>query len=409
MPKNRLTERKIQALKPKINSKGVPTESIRGDGDTLFLRVRPGGSKQFVQIINMHKRRKEVGLGAWPIVRLEEARAKARENRLAVKRGGDPFVKKTKFAEALEAVIELQRGAWRGGTEQSWRSSMDAYALPRLGDMDVEAIKAGDVFACLEPIWATKHKTASAVKQRINTVMLWAIAKSIRTDNPVEAVTAALPKQRTAVTHHTALPWQEVPSALATIMDVKTHIGTRLAFVFLVLTAARSNEVRQATWNEVNTSEALWTIPATKMKAGAEHIVPLSKAAISVLERAKAMDTNRKNLVFPSARGKMIADAVLGRLPRNNNVAAVPHGFRSSFRDWAAENDYERDVAEAALAHTVRNAVEAAYRRTSFLQKRRAMMEAWGEFCEVKMDDVGGDKVAVAGVAALLATGGPMR
>ena len=385
---NRLTVRDIEALdKP----------GIHGDGNCLFLRVRPGGSKQWYQIVTVKGKRIERGLGGYPLVSLQEARDTAFENRRALRRGENPFETREQaaaaisnaptFAEALEAVLAVQRQSWKNPkSEARWRASLRDYAMPTIGKMPVDAITSADVYAIVEPIWGTKRETAQRVKQRIGAVMAWAKVNQHRTDNPVDDLDSALPKARPAKTHHRALPYAEVPNAIAKVRETGAHISTKLAFEFLVLTAARSGEVRLATWGEIDRKAKTWTIPAERMKAKAEHVVPLSNAAFDVLEAVAEEfgEGDDGELIFPTVRGKAQSDNTISKLLRENGVDAVPHGFRSSFRDWAAEHGVERDIAEAALAHTVRNAVEAAYLRTDYLEKRRGVMERWAKHCEPK-------------------------
>ena len=386
---NRLTVKEIDAL----------TEpGIKGDGNTLFLRVREGGSKQWFQIVTINGKRTERGLGGYPLVSLEEARDTAFENRRAIRRGENPFENGDQlreqaaaaisnaptFAEALEAVLAVQRQSWKNPkSEAQWRASLRDYAMPTIGGKRVDAITSADVYAIVEPIWGTKRETAQRVKQRIHAVMAWAKVNQHRTDNPVDDLDSALPKTRKAKVHHRALPYAEVPNAIAAVRNSQALGSTKRALEFLILTAARSGEVRLATWNEIDWEAGTWTIPAERMKAKAEHVVPLPDDAFEILNAAVEAHGN-EGLIFPSLRGKALSDNTLSKLLRENGVDAVPHGFRSSFRDWAAENDVERDVAEAALAHTVRNAVEAAYKRTKYLEKRREVMEAWAKHCEPK-------------------------
>ena len=382
---NRLTTRKIDR---------IATPGIYGDGNTLFLKVRDDGnggrgSAQWVQILKINGKRYERGLGGYPIVTLEEARQVAFDNRRKAKHGENPFEKPAPavatlaptFKDAMEAVIAIQRGDWTNGkSEKQWRASLRDYAMPKLGRKRVDAIQTPDVLACLQPIWNTKRETANRVKQRISAIMDWAIAKGHRQDNPVAAVDAVLPKARNGRKHYRALPYSAVPSAIAAVRNSKAHPATKLAFEFLVLTAARSGEVRMATWDEIDKVRDLWTIPAGRMKANAEHVVPLPEQAMEVLHQS-AKRYGISGLLFPSITRKALSDATISKLLRENGINAVPHGFRSSFRDWAGENGWERDIAEAALAHTVRNAVEAAYHRTSYLKQRKAMMEQWAKFC----------------------------
>ena len=383
---NRLTTRKIDR---------IDTPGIYGDGNTLFLRVRSNGkggcgSAQWVQIIHIDGKRTERGLGGYSLITLDKARHVAFENRREVKHGRNPFAKAAPaaatlaptFKDALEAVIAIQRDNWKDDkSEQQWRNTMRDYAMPTLGRMAVDAIQTPDVLAVLEPIWNAKRVTAGRVKQRISAIMDWAIAKGHRRDNPVAAVDAVLPKAKNGgKVHLKALPYAQVPSAIAAVRDCKAHPATKLAFEFLVLTATRSGEVRKAAWHELNRTRDLWTIPASRMKANRDHVVPLSEQAVECLHQSSKL-YGIGGPLFPSRAGKALHGEHISRLLRQNSIAAVPHGFRSSFRDWAAENGWQRDIAEAALAHTVKDAVEAAYHRTSYLEKRRQMMADWAEFC----------------------------
>lgn len=378
----RLTKRRIDR---------ITRPGIYGDGRTLYLRVRDDGaggrgSAQWVQIITIDGKRYDRGLGGYPAVGIEDARAIAFGNRRAAKLGRNPFAEapadetRPTFVEALEAVIAIQRGSWRNGrSEKQWRNSLGHHVLPTLGAVPVDAITTPDVLACVEPIWDSKRETASRIKQRISAVMMWAQAQGHRKDNPVDAVEAVLPRGRNGRSHFKALPWGEVPGVIAAVRGmVKAKEATRAAFEFMVLTAARSGEVRMATWGEFDLPGRTWTIPAGRMKAGAEHVVPLSPQAMA------ALPDRRGRLVFPASKGRPMSDSTLSKLLRDNGIEAVPHGFRSSFRDWCAEHGYPRDVAEAALAHKVKDAVEAAYHRTTYLAKRRAMMDDWGAFCVPK-------------------------
>ena len=380
---NRLNQRKLN----RIFADAKP--GVFGDGHGLFLRLRGNcTSGQWIQILHVDGKRTERGLGGYPIVSLEEAREVAFANRRMARRGENPWAQKQTikpkvptFADGLDAVIALKRDGWRNErSETLWRASMRDHAA-RLLEKRVDAIETKDVLACLEPIWHSKHRTAVDVKTRITATMDWAIAKGYRRDNPVSALKAVLPAAAKEVKRHAALPYAQVPSAFAKISKTKGYVGAKLALRFLILTAARSGETRGANWCEINQRELTWTIPAERMKAGKEHVVPLSDAATDVLHESAKEFGGIAGPIFPSAMGKTLDSNKIAGLLRQCGINATPHGFRSSFRDWAAEHGYERDIAEAALAHTVRNQVEAAYRRTDFLNKRRTMMEQWGKFC----------------------------
>ncbi len=363
-----------------------------GDGGTLHLVVSPRGTKNWVQRIAIDGRRHDLGLGGWPVVSLAMARDRAFANRRAVADGRDPLAERRKartptFEAAVDKVIALHGEAWKDGgkTASLWRSTLREYAYPRVGSTRVDQITTADVMAVLVPIWTRKHETARKVRRRIGTVMKWAVAQGHRQDNPAgEAITAALPKHPNHVRHMPALPHGEVAAAIRAVHGSRAWLGTKLAFEFLVLTAARSGEVRLATWEEVDLASALWTVPAERMKAQREHRVPLCPRAIEILHDAKSLGDG-DGLVFPSARGKPLSDMTLSKLLKEQRIAAVPHGFRSSFRDWASERtNHPRAVIESALAHVVRNQTEAAYARSDLLEKRRPLMDQWAAY--VKKD-----------------------
>ena len=357
------------------------------DGGTLFLQLTPTGAKCWVQVVQVRGRRHTVGLGGYPLTSLQEAREAAFENRRAARRGIPPAKRGGRkpgaptFEEAAAEVLATQAKTWKAGgkSEAQWKSSLAAYAHPVIGRMRVGDVTSADVVAVLKPIWTTKRETARRVKHRIAKVMDWAVVHGHRTDNPCRAVEAALPRAGARPGHHRALPHAEVPAAIAAVRASAAWRGTRQAFEFLVLTAARSGEVRLATWDEVDMDAGVWTVPGERMKMGREHRVPLSGAALDVL--ATARESGADGLLFPGPKGKPLSDATIGKLLRQRGIDAVPHGFRSSFRDWGAERtDFPREVLEAALAHKVPNAVEAAYARTDHLERRRALMDAWAAY-----------------------------
>ena len=280
-------------------------------------------------------------------------------------------------------VIAIQKEAWRGDkSEAQWRASLREYAFPKLGARNVDRITTADVMGVLLPIWNTKQVTAKRVRQRIGAVMKWSVAAGYRSDNPAgEVLGSALPKQTALKAHHRALPFQEVGAALVSLRgDNRTHWATKAVFEFMVLTAARSGEARGAKWSEVDLDDGIWTIPADRMKAGQEHRVPLSRAALAILENA-AHYRDTTGLVFPGARSRLMVANTLSKFLHENGIRAVPHGFRSSFRDWAAElSDAPREVAELALAHIEGSATERAYRRTDLFERRRELMQAWADY-----------------------------
>ena len=356
----------------------------------LGLLVRPalrgGLNKSWTQSVRIDGRPTSLGLGRYPVVTLAMARERALENARAIAQGHDPRRSGKAvptFAEALETVIGIHAPHWkdRRGSERQWRRSLATYALPRLGAKTVDAVTSADIMAVLLPIWSTKRVTASRVRQRIGAVMKWAVAQGLRADNPAgDAISAALPRTAAVQRHQRALPHAEVRAALARVRGCDASPGIRLAFEFLVLTATRSGEVRNARWEEIDRDAAVWTIPAERMKNGREHRVPLSDRALDVLDEASQL-AGEDGWVFPSPRGRVIPQKYLSELMHALQVDAVPHRFRSSFRDWAAEcTDAPREVCELALAHVNGDRVEAAYRRSDLFEKRRALMAEWAAY-----------------------------
>lgn len=359
-------------------------------GHGLSLRVQPrvggGVAKSWAQRVRIHGMPNNLGLGTYPVVTLAGAREKALANRRAIAQGQDPRDKPQTvptFAEAIERVIALHRPAWRRGgrEERIWRASFRMHVLPTLGHKPVSNITPADILGVLEPIWIDKQDLAQRLRQRIGIVMDWCVTKGYRLDNPAgNAIGRSLPKRRGPKRHYRALPYADVGKAIHLVRESGTHRTTALCFEFLVLTAARSGEARLARWKEIDFETATWTVPAERMKAGRPHRVPLSQRAIEVLQKAVAYRGDRE-LVFPSLRSKPLSDATLSKRLRDLGIPAVPHGFRSTFRDWAAEKtDAPRAVMEAALAHKLGDAVEQAYARSDLFEKRRDLMQQWADY-----------------------------
>ena len=286
------------------------------------------------------------------------------------------------FAYATEQVWNQLRPAWRNRKHpKAWLSSLERYAFPRIGKMPVSEVSSGDVLEILSPIWHVKAPMARCVRRRIRTVMEWAVAMELRPDNPCDRIGPVLGPQRDLVQHMRALPHREVASAIETVRASGARSVVKLAFEFLVLTAARSGEVRGAVWTEMDRDGFVWTLPATRTKTRREHRVPLCRRALEILEEVRALGDGGR-FVFPSVQpGKQLGDMMLSGLLKDLKIAAVPHGFRSSFRDWAAEEtNHPREVIEAALAHVVRNPVEAAYARSDLFERRHRLMDDWAGY-----------------------------
>ena len=355
------------------------------DQNGLILRVLLNGGKQWVQRLVIHGKRRDLGLRTFPLVSLAEARKQAFENRKLARAGGDPAVRRPdmpSFARAAEKVIEMHRASWKEGGKSAaqWEASLRDYVLPRIGDKRVDQVSTADIMAVLLPIWTDKPETARRVRQRIGAVMKWAVAQGLRQDNPAgDAIAQALPRHNRVKQHMRALPHGEVAGAIAAVRASNASVAVKLAFEFLVLTACRSGEVRLATWDEIDMDAREWTVPGERMKSKRPHRVPSSGSAVEILAKARVL-SDGTGLVFPSPTGKALSDNTLSKLLRQLNIAAVPHGFRSSFRDWAAEcTNAPRAVMEAALAHVV-GGVEGAYARSDLFERRRKLMDDWAAY-----------------------------
>ena len=377
---------------PKVQS--IKKRGLYNDSPTLYLRVGPTGAKSWIQRIQIRGRRVDIGLGPVWAVSADEARAKAMDNRKAAwlgnaPTGGRPTGGKRKatvptFREAAERVHRENLPTWKNAKHAAnWLASLERYTYPVLGKMPVDEINGQHVLKSLKPIWSTRPERARRVRQRIRTVLGWCLAHEYVTGNAAgDGIDGALPKQRNGKTHFRALPFSQVASALATVEASGASMASKLCLRLLVLAGARSGEARGARWSEIDWDSGMWSIPSERMKAEQPHQVPLSDAAVQVLVKARALDDG-SGLVFPSPLkpGRPLSDMSLTKLLRGCGLAerATIHGMRSSFRDWAAESSIPRDLAEAALAHTV-GGVEGAYFRTKQVERRRPVMERWAAF-----------------------------
>ena len=364
------------------------------DGHGLSLYVFGGGNRQpfwRLRFTAKDGERKSVSLGGYPKISLHAARKVAQAERDKVATGVDPAAERRAerrerrrtmptFEKAARAVHDANLPRWRNAKHgKQFMATLATYAFPKIGNMPVDEIAREDVLRCLTPIWTAKPETARRVRQRIRTVLKWAQAHGHTEHNAAgEAIDGALPSMPKVKAHLRALPHSDVAGALATVDATGAALATRLCFRFAVLTAARSGEARGATWAEIDRDAAVWTIPAERMKAGTAHRVPLSGEALAVLHRAREL-SDGDGLIFPSPRGKMLSDMTVSKLLKENGIAAVPHGFRSSFRDWCADTGKPREIAEAALAHTV-GGVEGAYFRSDLFERRRAVMADWARY-----------------------------
>lgn len=376
-----------------------------GDGTIPGLRLEPGSRKgqgkwilRFVSPVT--GKRRDMGLGTYPETSVADARIRGMAARQTIASGKDPIDEREAdraartasaqamtFEQAARRVHQEQMPGWKNPKHAAqWINTLRDYAFPKIGKTKVGDLAAADFAEVLRPIWLEKPDTALRVKQRSRTVMKWCWAQELIKGNPVDVVDHLLPQQpgkRERTQHQPSMPWQDVPEFVARLVDTGPSNVTRALLEFVILTAARSGEARAMTWAEVDLETKIWSVPASRMKAKVAHRVPLSDLAVDILKAQRARHPDA-DLVFPAPRGGVLSDTVLSGFLRDRKAqsgepgrSATVHGFRSSFRDWASEHGYARDLAERALAHTISNQAEAAYHRTDLLEQRRAMMEAW--------------------------------
>ena len=345
------------------------------DGNGLYLFVQPSGTRSWIQRLLVRGRRRELGLGSLALVPLAEAREKA----LAEKRRSQGI---PTFAEAAARVLEQKRAGWRNPRHpREWMSSLRRFAFPRIGKMPVSEVTSADVLEILTPVWHQQAPTARRVRQRLRAVLEWSVAMEFRIDNPCDRIGPVLGPQQDVTEHMQALPHREVAAVIRRVRASQAVPVAKLALEFLVLTAARWGEVRWAEWEDIDRDGRVWTVPARRAKTNRRHRVPLCGRALEILEAAQALEEGAGPLVFTHGGGKPLHDSQLRRLLHELGIAAVPHGFRSTFRDWAGEEtDHPREVIEAALAHVVRNRVEAAYARSDLFERRRILMDDWARY-----------------------------
>jgi integrase len=388
----------------RLSAKGVQAKRKAGyyaDGGGLYLQVSEAETKSWIFRYTLAGRSREMGLGPLHTISLAEARVRATACRQLLLDGVDPIeardakkraiqldtARAKTFSECATAYIKAHGPKWRNAKHAAqWQSTLDTYAGPVFGRLNVQDVDTALVLKVLEPIWTEKPETASRLRGRIEAVLDWATVRGFRTgDNParwkgqMQALLPSVPKQL-RVKHHAALPFDEM-GAFMTALRRQEGIAAR-ALEFAILTATRTGEVIGATWDEIDLDDAVWVIPATRMKALREHRVPLSGPALAVLRALR--DVRDGKYVFPGQKqGKPISNMAMLELLKRMGVAVTSHGFRSSFKDWSSERtSYPREVTEMALAHTVGDKVEAAYRRGDLFEKRKRLMTEWAKHCE---------------------------
>jgi integrase len=361
------------------------------DGDDLYLMVQKSGSRSWLLRVQVDGRRRDVGLGSFRDLSLAEAREKATELRKAAKKGLDPVAVRDSarrripsFKEAAKACHAEMKKGWTEKHEKMFLASLETHVFPTIGHLSVDRIDAPQIRDAVAPIWHSKPDMARKVRVRIGMVLNFAHGEGWRAgEAPVRAVSLLLAKQP-AAGNFPSMPYKEVPAFIARVRDKPETIG-RLALLFLVYTAARSGEVRSARWSHIDLKEKLWNRPAELMKSRVAHTVTLNEGALAILERAALLrSSDDDGVIFPNTKGDMISDMTISKIMRDMRLSFVPHGFRSSFTDWAAETmpSIPDTVAEAALAHTIPDKVQRAYRRTTFLDMRRRLLSAWGNFVD---------------------------
>jgi len=387
-----LTALKVKKLK---EAKSYP------DGDGLYLQISKSGNKTWFYRYQKAGKDHKHGLGSYPTVTLDRARNKARACNVLRDKGIDPIEHKKQqvldeeleklkgitFEKCAIAYIDAHKAGWKNRKhEQQWRNTLKTYAYPYIGKLAVKSIDTGLVLKVLEPIWNEKTETATRVRQRIENILDWAKVRKYRSgENPAlwrGHLDKILPKPTkvTKVKHFNAMPYVNVPKYFKKLRKTETLAAKSLAFI--ILTASRNGEARGATWDEIDLKKGVWELPSERMKADRPHRVPLSKEAIKVLKEAKKL--SRGEYVFSGLKkDKPISEATIRNLIKTDHSDVTIHGFRSSFRDWCAEmTNYPREVAEAALAHTLKDKTEAAYQRGDIFVKRKKLMDAWASYCQ---------------------------
>lgn len=413
MSVGKLTVAKVRNAKPGFGSSNRPVKRAYQDGDGLFLLVAPSGAKSWMLRVQVDGKRRDIGLGAADVdslgsdafgkddarhadvplmlrkrLSLAEAREKAAALRKMAKAGSDPKVERDRqrvkvpsFAEAVTEAHKALSSGWTDRTGKAFKASLEEHANPKLGPLKVNAIGSAEVITALAPIWTDKPVMARKVRSRIGQVLAFAKARGWRADALPDAreLRSGLSKQSRGG-NFAAMPFAEVPAFIAAELE-KGSTASRKAVLFAILTAARSGEVRQATWEQIDLDARSWSRPAAIMKMNEGHVVTLSDAAVALLE-GYAPEELRKGLIFAGVRGGPLSDMSLTKAMRTAGRKETVHGFRSAFRDWAAEKmpTIPAMVAEMALAHRVGTATEQAYLRSDLRDMRRTLMEAWGRF-----------------------------
>lgn len=377
----RLTARKVAGLRE---------PGRYADGDGLYLLIDPSGAKRWVLRYAFNGKRRDMGLGPARVVSLSDARTKALKAKQQILDGTDPISARKseravpRFDDYARALHEKIKCQWKNPKHAAqWLSTLEAYVFPVFGDWKLEQVDAPVIRRALEPIWLTKPETARRVRQRIAQVLDAGAAEGYRDgDNPARQAMAGHARQTKERNHHAAMPYSEIPAFIRAMQATEMQTLSKLAFELLILTATRTSEIIGARWDEVDLDARLWSIPGERMKRGRLHEIPLADRSVEILQEAHSVSGNAP-LIFPNRRpDRPYSNMVFLTCMKRMELPFTVHGFRSGFRDWAAEKtDYPRRVCEYALAHGLENEVEAAYQRSTLLEQRRLLMKDWESFC----------------------------
>ena len=389
-PNNELTALKIKKLT-------IPGRYA--DGNNLYLEVDKSGARRWTLRVTILGRRRDMGLGGISTVSLEEARELAYQYRKIARSGGDPILERQKnrglqttLIYCTKKVHEINLPTWKNEKfAKQWLSSLEHHVFPTIGKLPISQVTSADILRVLTPIWNTKGDTAKKIKQRLRMIIKWARAQGyFQGDDPVELAEQALPKQLKSDDHHKSLEFEKLPEMISNLRKSKISLPTKLALEFTILSACRTSEVLNAKWEEIDLTKLIWSIPSERMKGGKVHQVPLTDRMTVILNDCKKLKTHN-DLLFPSEiNGEALSNNTMRlALKKRLKIDATVHGMRSSFKDWASETtNFANEVSEMALAHTISNKTELAYRRRTLIEKRRHLMQKWSDYLNNKEGEV---------------------
>ena len=389
-PNNELTALKIKKLT-------IPGRYA--DGNNLYLEVDKSGARRWTLRVTILGRRRDMGLGGISTVSLEEARELAYQYRKIARSGGDPILERQKnrglqttLIYCTKKVHAINLPTWKNEKfAKQWLSSLEHHVFPTIGKLPISQVTSADILRVLTPIWNTKGDTAKKIKQRLRMIIKWARAQGcFQGDDPVELAEQALPKQLKSDDHHKSLEFEKLPEMISNLRKSKISLPTKLALEFTILSACRTSEVLNAKWEEIDLTKLIWSIPSERMKGGKVHQVPLTDRMTVILNDCKKLKTNN-DLLFPSEiNGEALSNNTMRlALKKRLKIDATVHGMRSSFKDWASETtNFANEVSEMALAHTISNKTELAYRRRTLIEKRRHLMQKWSDYLNNKEGEV---------------------